>query len=229
MTGPSRGGGRQVDGDPVLQVVELRTELAAGKRERDGLAERLKSGELKVAELQQLQSGQAEELGRLRGLTATLDTVTSERDAQRERVVELQEGLPLRIQQQVAERLEEVGRAHTVELAALRLERDRLSERVVELERTEDTGPAMSTSAFAEHFAAVLSRVAEPAVQSDSAFTASVTGFSVTAKGLLRTTASGDVELVTPGPGKVASEALSTLNFDVKLLPRLPGGAPPPS
>ena len=54
-----------------------------------------------------------------------------------------------------------------------------------------------------------------------------MTAFSVSAKGVLRATDTGDVELVTPEPGAVPADTLSTLNLDLKLLPRL--GSPPPA
>lgn len=223
------GPGRAEPGSPHIEIAELRTALTATVRQRDELASRLEAGEQRITELQQRHEGQTEELGRLRAVAETVGGLTSERDALRARVTELQERLPARIEEQVTARLTDLTKAHVAEVTALKRERDQLRERLVDLEKqpADETGPAMTTSALAGHFAGVLSELAEqPQQRPDSAYTASVTGFSVTAKGLLRATESGDVELVTPKPGTVSADQLSTLNMDLKLLPRLPGAGP---
>lgn len=217
--------------DPRIEITQLKTELGARLRERDELLSRLQTGDQKIAELQQVQSTQTEELGRLRGVEGTVEAVTGERDNLRQQVADLQNQLPVRIQEQVAARLAEVTTAHAAEVAALQTERDQLRARVAELEQPAvESAPAMTTAALAGHFAGVLADLAgQPPTSANAEFTASVTGLSVIAKGLLRATQDGDVELVTPAPGTVTADALSTLNLDVKLLPRLRSGtaAPP--
>ena len=227
---PSRGALPRGDGDaPDIQIARLETALDERSRERDDLASRLSATEGKLSELQGSQAAMSEEFGRLREVAEKVDSISRERADLQERLDGLQVDLPLRIQDQVASRLKEVTAAHAAELSALQQDRDRLAARVTELELPKlETARSMSTSALATHFAEVLSRVAEvPPESTDAPYAAAVTAFSVSAKGVLRATDSGDVELVTPDPGAVTADALSTLHFDLKLLPRL--GNPPPA
>lgn len=210
--------------DPTdVQVAKLQVALEERSRERDELASRLSASEEKLAELQKAESTRSEELGRLREVASTLDAVTQERATLKERLDALQVDLPSRIEEQLAARLKEVTAAQAAEVRALQEERDRLRARVEELELPRsESATSMTTSALATHFADLLAKVAEvPAASPNAAYAASVTGFSVSAKGVLRATDSGDVELVMPDPGTVPADTLSTLNLDLKLLPRL--------
>lgn len=210
-----------------VQIAKLEVALEERSREREDLASRLSSTEQKFDALQSSQAATLEELGRLREVAARVDTVTQDRTALQERLEGLQKELPQRIQNEVESRLKEVTSAHAAELSALQQDRDRLAARVTELETPRlDTAPSMSTSALATHFADVLASVAEmPPASADLPYAVSVTSFNVSAKGVLRATSSGEVELVTPDPGAVPAEALSTVNLDLKLLPRV-GRAP---
>jgi chromosome segregation ATPase len=227
---PTRGALPAGDDDTQdVQIAKLQTSLDERTRERDDLASRLSSTEEKLSELQNSQAAMSEDLGRLREIAAKVDSVTQERVALQERLDGLQVDLPSRIQDQVASRLKDLTSAHAAELSALQQDRDRLAARVTELETPKlETARSMSTSALAAHFADVLARVAEvPPPSPDAPYAASVTALSVSAKGVLRASDTGEVELVTPDPGAVPAEELSTLNLDLKLLPRL--GSPPPA
>jgi uncharacterized protein YoxC len=222
---PTNGGDTSSD----VQIGKLETALEERTRERDDLSARLAAAEEKLDGLQKEQAAQTEELGRLRQVASTVDSLTQERDDLQQRVESLQVDLPARIEKQVAARVGDLSAAHAEELAAVQQDRDRLATRVTELETPKlETATSMSTAKLASHFAEVLSQVAEvPPSSPDAPYAASVTAFSVSAKGVLRATDTGDVELVTPDPGAVPADAMSTLHLDLKLLPRL--GTPPPA
>lgn len=224
---PTRQRGAGEDDPSNVRIGKLEVALEERTREREQLASRLSTTEEKLAEVQKAESATREELGRLREVASRIDVLTQQRTELQERLDALQVELPSRIEEQLAARLKDMTAAHAAEVTALRQDRDRLVARVEELEMAKtESATSMSTSALATHFTDLLAKVAEaPAVSPNAPYAASVTGFSISAKGVLRATGKGDVELVTPDPGSVPSDTLSTLHLDLKLLPRL--GSPP--
>lgn len=215
------------DDPPEIQIAKLQTSLEERQRECDDLKARLAATEEKLEGLQRALGDQSEELGKLRAVASNLDDVTQDRNGLRERIDEIQVDLPARVEQQIAARLAAVDAAHADEVTALRQDRDQLKSRVDELEKPRVAGPGLKTSALAQHFADVLATVSDqPPASPDAAYVASVTGFTVAAKALLRATEDGEIEVVTPDPGSVPPDTLSTLSLDLKLLPRPPGSAP---
>lgn len=220
----------EVDGDQpdLVRIGRLESALEERTQQREELAGRLKTTERILTEVQQSEGEMREELGRLREVASRVEVITQERVALQEHLDTLQVELPSRIEEQLATRLKEVTAAQAAEIEALQQDRDRLAARVAEMETPKvENATSMRTSALATHFADLLVKVAEvPAPSADAPYAASVTGFSVSAKGVLTATGDGDLELVTPEPGSVPADTLSTLHFEGKLMPRLGSKAP---
>lgn len=216
-------------GDLKLDLARTQEQLSSVSLQRDDLATRLQDISSRYEQTSTALSAQQEELGKLRNVAQQVDSVVQERDGLRVQLDEVRNAVPQQVQEQIDSRLAQITTAHAAEVAALQAERDRLRARIQEVESGPtgaDAAPAMTTTALAGHFADVLSELGNRPPAAGQSFSAAVTGFTVQAKGLLRATASGEVELVTAGAGAVPAEQLSTVSMDLKLLPRLPGGAP---
>jgi predicted nuclease with TOPRIM domain len=217
--------------DLKLELARTQEQLTSVSLQRDDLAVRLEAISGKYEEASSALSAQQEELGKLRNVAQQVDGLVQERDGLRAQLDEMRSSVPEQVQEQIDSRLAQLTAAHAAEVAALAAERDRLRARIQEVESGPtgaDAAPAMTTTALAGHFADVLAELGNRPVGAGQSFSAAVTGFTVQAKGLLRATSSGEVELVTAGAGAVPAEQLSTVSMDLKLLPRLPGGAPAP-
>jgi hypothetical protein len=221
MSGPGdpRGPGEARDEDE-----DLRLELAKAHATIDSLNEQRATLDRKLEEVQAALREQQGEIGRLTVIASEAEAVRAERDALRQELSEAQATLAQRVAEQVQAQLTGVNAAHAQEIAALQAERDDLRRRIQELEEQGvGEAPEMTTSDLAGHFAEVLGSVAEQPTPPGRAYAATVTGLSVQAKGLLQapTEPGGDVRLLTVGPGKIDPGQLSTVNLDLKLVPRL--------
>jgi len=207
----------------IGRLTALVTELEAVRAERDDLRRRLDD----VQAALQAQQG---EIGRLTALVTELEAVKAERDSLRQQLSDAQAALGERVAEQVRAQISDVTDAHTEEIGALTGERDDLRRRIQELEAQGMEGATEITpSDLAGHFAQVLSSVAEQPAPAGQPYAAAVTGLTVQAKALLQapTETGGDVRLVTVDPGKVDPAHLSTVNLDLKLVPRLAQPAEP--
>ncbi|MFG1605019.1 hypothetical protein [Actinoplanes sp. NPDC049265] len=225
-----------------LELARTQERLAATERERDGLAERLDRLVGKQEELQQEFSRQQVELGRLQQVEAGSDELRRDRDALRSErdeargraddlrreIDEVRTAIPEQVRSQLDDTIGQVNQAHADEVEALRAEREQLRGRITELEQgAEDSAPpAMTTTGLAGHFADVLADLGNRPATGGRAFAAALTGLNVEAKGLLRTNEQGDVEIIAAQPGTAPAEQLSTVQMELKLLPRLPETPP---
>lgn len=210
---------------------ELREELAAARTEvrlltehRDELRDRLDEATARIAALN-------EQVGRLTARSEELDSVIRERDELRTQLAEAHAALPGRVSDVLQSQLGQVNEAHAAELRAVSSERDDLRAQLNTLEQQgTETATVITPTALASHFADVLSTLAQQAEQpAGQHVSAAVTGIQVQAKGLLRAPEEegDDVKIVTVDAGKVDPAQMSTISFDLKLLPRLPQAAPP--
>jgi hypothetical protein len=213
--------------DEREEIEELRRELAKAKATIDALSEQRATLDGKLDGANATLREQQGEIGRLTAVASEAEAIRSERDGLRQELADVQTALGQRVAEQVRMQLTDVNAAHAQEVSALAAERDELRRRIQELEQQGvDEAPEMTPADLAGHFAEVLSSVAEQPAPPGRPYVATVTGLSVQAKGLLQapTEPGGDVRLLTVGPGKVDPAQLSTVNLDLKLVPRL---APP--
>jgi hypothetical protein len=150
----------------------------------------------------------------------------------RARIAELEEQLTqvraeydARLQQVVKQAIDEEQRRHLEELKGLERERDQLKETVASLQT--QLGAAADTraakpSTLADSFIETLEQVAARDVE-DRPFDVSLSRMEVEARGLLRApTDDAPAEFVTPPPGQVNPEELSTLRMEFRISPKPP-------
>jgi hypothetical protein len=214
----------------TAQVQELRTssstaaaDLAAVKAERDSLVLRFQDTASTLSATQSTVLSQQEELGRLRPVEGELQQVKAERDVSRAELDTVRANIPQLVNEQVNKQVSELTQAHADEVTALTAQRDQLASRVTELENAAGAAgqEGITPATLAGHFADVLADLGNRAPIGDAGFSAAVTGMNIEAMGMLRTTQSGSVELITEPSGVVPKEQLSKVSFELKLLPRL--------
>jgi chromosome segregation ATPase len=165
-------------------------------------------------------------------LRERIDLYLEDTEALRARIADLEGQLAqvraeydTRLQQVVKQAVEEEQRRHLEELKGLELERDQLKETVASLEaqlgaaaETRAAAPTTLADSFIETLEQVASREAE-----DRPFDVSLSRMEVEARGLLRApTEDAPAEFVTPPPGQVNPEELSTLRMEFRISPRPP-------
>lgn len=225
-----------------LELARTQERLAATERERDGLAVQLDRlsdrydslrddfarQQLELGRLQQVEAASAELRQERDTLHTERDEARGQRDDLRRELDQVHSTIPAQVRTQLDETLGEVNQAHADEVEGLQAEQERLQARITELEETAqaDSGPAMTTSDLAGHFADVLNVLGNRPSAPGESFAAALTGLNVQAKGLLRADEDGNVEILTAQAAAAPAEQLSTVQMELKLLPRLPGQEP---
>jgi len=165
-------------------------------------------------------------------LRERFDLCAEETGLLRERIADLEGQLSqvraeydARLQQVVKQAIEEEQRRHLEELKGIERERDQLKETVASLQAqlagAAETRAAKPTT-LADSFIETLEQVAARDVP-DRPFDVSLSRMEVEARGLLRApTDDTPAEFVTPPPGQVNPEELSTLRMEFRISPKPP-------
>lgn len=221
--------------DERREIARLREALAAANATVEQLRSQLSDAQGRLDQANSTINEQQSTIGRLGEVAGQVDRLAAERDQLRGQLNDVQGALSGQVASAVQDRVETLTTAQSAQIEDLTRTRDQLQQRVTELENAVNAEPApsMATGDFAGHFVQVLSGLSSEQPAGATPWSAAVTGISVQAKGLLRPGTDGGVDIVTPEAGAVAADQLSTVSFDLKLLPRIgaqtPGGgqAPP--
>jgi hypothetical protein len=188
------------------------------------LRERLKTSEAELGELRQAVQKNERELGRLHAVEEQAGELKQEIEREREARAELEQQVDRRIEESVKAALADVEIEHAATVRGLTEERDRLRDRLEELEsRPVPPGETrtVTPTELAGKFASVLDQLAAPEPAPGKQFSAALTRLEVEARGVLEAPEKEEEEpRLRTGPG-IDPAQLSTVRMSFRVLPHV--------